>query len=90
MLNIEMPELTGFELCRKLRELPGYEQTPVIYVTSHADFEHRVRSIDVGAHDLIAKPIFPMELAVKAILHLIRAKLAQPVGAEAVSSTSAA
>jgi len=78
LLDIEMPEMNGFDLCRKLRELPGYEHTPVIYVTSHADFENSVKVIGVGGNDLIAKPIFPMELAVKALMHLIRAKLALP------------
>lgn len=79
LLDVEMPELNGFDLCRKLRELPGYEHTPVIYVTSYADFESRVKIVGVGGNDLIAKPIFPIELAVKALMHLIRAKLAQPV-----------
>ncbi|MEK7781534.1 MAG: response regulator [Verrucomicrobiota bacterium] len=78
LLDVEMPEMTGFELCQKLRELPDYEHTPVIYVTSHADFENRARSIGVGGHDLIAKPIFPIELAVKAVLHVIRGKLVAP------------
>lgn len=78
LLDVEMPELSGFELCRKIRDLPGYDQTPIIYVTSHADFENRARSIGYGGHDLIAKPIFPIELAVKAVLHLIRGKLAAP------------
>lgn len=76
LLDIEMPQMNGFETCRNLRQLPGYETTPVIYVTSHADFESRAKSILVGANDLIAKPIFPIELAVKAVAHLIRRKLA--------------
>ena len=75
LLDVEMPQMTGFEVCRNLRQLPGYETTPVIYVTSHGDFESRAKSILVGANDLIAKPIFPVELAVKAVGHLIRSKL---------------
>jgi CheY-like chemotaxis protein len=71
LLDIEMPQMTGFEVCRKLRMLPGYEKTPVIYVTAHSDFESRSRSIISGGNDLIAKPIFPIELAVKAVAHLI-------------------
>ena len=79
LLDIEMPGMNGFELCQKLRELPGYAQTPVVYVTSHADFENRARSIGLGAQDVIAKPIFPMELAVKAVQHLIKGKITAPV-----------
>ena len=76
LLDIEMPHLNGYDLCRKIRCLPGYEQTPVIYITAHGDFETRAKSIIAGGNDLIAKPIFPMELAVKAVTHLIRARLA--------------
>jgi putative two-component system response regulator len=78
LLDVEMPELTGFELCRRLRLIAGYEKTPVIYVTAHSDFDSRARSILSGGNDLIAKPIFPIELAVKAVTHLIRGRLAVP------------
>lgn len=76
LLDIEMPGLDGFELCRRLRQLPGYEKTPVIYVTSHSDFESRAASVLSGGNDLIAKPVFPMELAVKAVVHLLKRQVA--------------
>ncbi|MBP9901921.1 MAG: response regulator [Verrucomicrobia subdivision 3 bacterium] len=76
LLDIEMPQLNGYELCRKIRCLPGYEKTPVIYITAHGDFESRAKSILAGGNDLIAKPIFPIELAVKAVTHLIRGRFA--------------
>jgi CheY-like chemotaxis protein len=72
LLDIEMPGMDGFELCRKLRTLPGYQKTPVIYVTSHHDFDSRAKSILSGGNDLIAKPVFPMELAVKAMIYLLK------------------
>lgn len=81
LFDVEMPQLNGYELCRKLRAMDGYERTPVIYVTSHSDFENHAKSILAGGNDLIAKPIFPIELAVKAVMHLIRGKLAMPVTA---------
>lgn len=76
LLDVEMPQLSGFELCRKLRTMPGYEKTPVIYVTAHSDFESHSRSILAGGNELIAKPIFPIELAVKAVTQLIRRRRA--------------
>ena len=76
LLDVEMPQMSGFELCRKLRTLPGYEKTPVIYVTAHSDFESHSRSILAGGNDLIAKPVFPIELAVKAVTQLIRSRRA--------------
>jgi CheY-like chemotaxis protein len=81
LFDVEMPHLNGYELCRKLRAMDGFERTPVIYVTSHSDFENHAKSILAGGNDLIAKPIFPIELAVKAVMHLIRGKLATPVTA---------
>jgi DNA-binding response OmpR family regulator len=48
----------------------------VIYLTAHTDFDSRARSIISGGNDLIAKPIFPIELAVKAVAHLIRGRRA--------------
>lgn len=75
LLDIEMPHMTGFDLCRKLRTLPGYAQTPVIYVTAHNDFSARATSVLSGGQDLIAKPVFPIELAVKTVTHLIKSRL---------------
>lgn len=75
LLDIEMPHMTGFDLCRKLRTLPGYAQTPVIYVTAHNDFSARATGVLSGGQDLIAKPVFPIELAVKAVTHLIKSRL---------------
>lgn len=72
LLDIEMPGLDGFQLCEALRTMPEYAKVPVIFVTSHADFDNRAKSVLSGSNDLISKPVFPIELAVKAIIHLIR------------------
>jgi CheY-like chemotaxis protein len=71
LLDIEMPGLDGFEFCKRLRALPGYELTPVMFVTAHSDFESRAKSSVSGGDDLIAKPILPMELAAKVVMHLV-------------------
>ena len=47
----------------------------MIYVTSHGDFESRAKSALSGGDDLIGKPVFPMELAVKAMTHLLGSQL---------------
>lgn len=72
LLDIEMPGLNGLELGRRLRALPAYEYTPVIYVTSHGGFENRARVLKSGGDDVIGKPILSQELALKAIIHLVR------------------
>jgi len=75
VLDMEMPGMDGLDFCRRARQLPGYQHTPVIFVTGHSAFEHRVKGALSGAQDLIAKPIFPMELAVKALTQTMKSQL---------------
>ena len=75
LLDVEMPGMDGFEVCRRLRQLPGYQVTPVIYVTSHSDFAARSKGALSGGDDFIAKPVFGMELAVKAVTVLLKRQL---------------
>ncbi len=74
-LDVDMPGMNGFELCTKLRALPAYKKTPVVFVTSLNDFESRANSTMSGGNDFIAKPFLFMELAVKALLYILRSQL---------------
>ncbi len=71
-LDVDMPRMSGLDLCQKLRATPMNAMTPVVIVTGMDDFETRHYSASVGASDFIAKPIVMTELAVKAVLHLLR------------------
>lgn len=73
-LDIDMPEMDGFTLCQKLRQLPGYTRTPVVFVTGLNDFQMRARSSLAGGSDIIAKPFLPIELAVKALTHMYKSR----------------
>ena len=74
-LDVDMPGMTGFELCTKLRALPPHAKTPVVFVTGLTDFESRARSTLSGGNDLIAKPFLFMELAVKALSYVLKGQL---------------
>jgi CheY-like chemotaxis protein len=74
-LDIEMPDMDGFTLCQKLRQMPGYARTPVVFVTGLNDFQVRARSSLAGGSDIIAKPFLPIELAVKSLTHMYKARL---------------
>jgi DNA-binding response OmpR family regulator len=74
-LDVDMPGLTGFELCAKLRLMPKHKKTPVIFVTSLNDFDSRTSSTMAGGNDFIAKPFLFIELTVKALTHVMRGKL---------------
>jgi CheY-like chemotaxis protein len=74
-LDVDMPGLTGFELCAKLRQLPNHKKTPVIFVTTLTDFDSRTNSTMAGGNDFISKPFLFIELTVKALTYVMRRKL---------------
>ena len=76
-LDVDMPEMSGFELCAKLRQLPHHKKTPVLFVTGLTDFESRTNSTMAGGNDFIGKPFLFIELTVKALMHVLRGH-AQP------------
>ena len=76
-LDVDMPGMNGFELCSKLRMLPAHKTTPVVFVTSLTDLESRANSTMSGGNDFIAKPFLFLELTVKALVYLLRARLGQ-------------
>jgi CheY-like chemotaxis protein len=76
--DVEMPGMNGFEFCAKVRTLPQHKCTPLVFVTSAADFESRVRSSLSGGTDLIAKPFLLVELAVKALTYVLRKQPSKP------------
>jgi len=76
VLDIEMQGMNGLAFCSKLRTMPRYEQTPIVFVTSRTSFENRAQAILNGGDDLIAKPFLFTELALKALVLAVKSKLA--------------
>lgn len=75
--DIDLPEMNGFELCTRLRELPAHKETPVIFVTALSNFEHRAYSVLSGGNDLVTKPILLIELTVKLVTIAIQKAIAR-------------
>ncbi len=74
-LDVDMPEMSGYELCAKLRALPHLKTVPVVFVTNLNDFNNRTNSTMAGGNDFIAKPFLFIELTVKALIYIMRARL---------------
>ncbi|MBI4661734.1 MAG: response regulator [Verrucomicrobia bacterium] len=74
-LDVEMPGMSGFDLCARLRKLPLHRETPVVFVTALTEFQAKVRSKLSGGNEFIAKPFLIIELAVKALRHVLRQRL---------------
>jgi signal transduction histidine kinase len=72
LLDVMMPGLDGFEVCRRLKAEPATRFIPVVMVTSLRDVEDRIRGIEVGADDFLSKPVNRHELVsrVRASLRL--------------------
>ena len=74
-LDVEMPGMNGFELCKRLRAMPLHSKTPVIFVTALNGFESKAKSSLSGGDDFIGKPFSYIELAVKALIYVLRGSL---------------
>lgn len=74
-LDVDMPNMSGFELCTKIRTLPQYAKTPVVFVTGLNDLESRANSTMSGGNDFIAKPFLFIELTLKALMLVLRSRL---------------
>jgi CheY-like chemotaxis protein len=62
MLDVIMPEMDGFELCKKIRDLDQYKDTPIVFLTAKSREEDRMRGLEVGANLFLSKPISPDKL----------------------------
>lgn len=74
-LDVNLPEMDGFELCSRIRQLPGYGHTPVIFLTGMISLENRVQSGLSGGSDFIGKPFNLHELTVKALTLILKSGL---------------
>jgi DNA-binding response OmpR family regulator len=57
-----MPEMDGFELCKRIREKEKYREVPVVFLTAKTRDEDRVRGLEAGANLFLSKPISPDKL----------------------------
>jgi DNA-binding response OmpR family regulator len=70
MLDVMVPGLNGFEVCRQIREDKALAKAPIIFLTAKAGEADRVRGLELGGDDYISKPFSPRELVarVRAVL----------------------
>lgn len=75
LLDVIMPDLDGFEVCSRIRKLPGGERVPIIMITGQDDYQSINQAFDSGATDFVVKPINPLLLSYR-IRYIIRANQA--------------
>jgi DNA-binding response OmpR family regulator len=82
LLDVNMPEMDGFEVCRRLREQPKTVHIPILMLTAANSLDARVRGFEGGADDYISKPFQVRELLARINARLRRQKIEQKVSAE--------
>ena len=71
LLDIMMPEMDGYEICRQLKDNPESINIPVIFLSALTEDEEKQKGLDLGAVDFITKPIDPSEIQTKVKQHLL-------------------
>jgi len=74
LLDVMMPDMDGFEVCRRLKSNPATHHIPVVMVTALDQPSDRVRGLDVGADDFLTKPVNEMAL-ISRVRSLTRLKM---------------
>jgi CheY-like chemotaxis protein len=74
-LDVGLPEMTGFELCSRVRNTPGHDRVPIVFLTGMTNFQNRAQSSLSGGNDFIGKPFHPLELGLKALLWINKGHL---------------
>ena len=74
-LDVGLPEMSGFELCQKIRTLEAHQKTPIVFLTGMATFHNKAQASLSGGNDFVGKPFNLPELGVKALMWLFRGQL---------------
>jgi putative two-component system response regulator len=70
LLDVSMPEMDGFEVCRRLRSDAALSSIPVIFLTARDHPEDKLAAFESGAHDYVTKPFAPEEVKARIQTHL--------------------
>ena len=70
LLDVNMPGMTGFEVCRSIREVDLLKNLPIIFLTANTGYEHILEGFTSGGQDYVTKPFHPGELLARIGTHL--------------------
>jgi len=74
-LDVNLPQIDGFELCQQIRQLAIHSRTPIVFLTGLNTVENRVQSSLSGGNDFVGKPFNLHELSVKALTLILKGSL---------------
>src|SRR5438270_87765 len=83
VLDVMLPGVDGFELCRQIRASGLLSRTPVLFLTARSDEVDRVLGLEIGGDDYMTKPFSPRELVARVKAHLRRGEMdTEPASSE--------
>lgn len=87
LLDIGLPDMDGYALCRLLKADPLTCATPVLFLSAHNSPERRIQGLALGAVDFISKPFYPEEVLARVRVHLrLAAQIRQPTVDESAAT----
>ena len=89
-VDVQMPGMNGFELCKKIHETPLNANTPVVFVTCQSDGDARAQGVAAGGEDMIAKPFLIFDITVKSVSLVMKRRLANRKQPKSGNETKAA
>src|SRR5471030_2319287 len=75
LLDVMIPDIDGFELCRQIRQSAALARTPVLFLTARSDEVDRVLGLEIDGDDYMTKPFSPRELIARVKAHLRREEM---------------
>jgi len=82
LLDVMMPDMNGFEVCKQLKDNEATKDIPVIFTTALSDIDDKVRGFEVGAVDYVTKPFNGREVLARVATHLTIRNLQKKLQAE--------
>lgn len=89
ILDVLMPELNGYEVCSKLREMPELAMTPILMLTGLSADEDKIKGYHVGADDFLTKPFSPKVFRER-VKNILERSIARKVAAPAAAAAPVA
>jgi signal transduction histidine kinase len=70
LLDVTMPGMDGFEVCRRIRSDLGYQHIPVVFLTARDSVEDKIQGFEAGGVDYVSKPFEPLEVLARIRTHI--------------------
>src|SRR3974377_1247822 len=85
LLDIVMPGMDGYEVCRRMRQAPETAEVPIMFLSSLEEVQNKTRGFEVGANDYVTKPFDMLEVKAR-VRSLLKAKAYSDAVKEQIAS----